>query len=152
MAGYAVIENNVVVNVIEAESQEVAEQVTGKTCIEQTHENPLSIDWYWNEQYSKYIPPSIFSSWIYDGENWTAPTSMPVEEGKFFTWDDNTVSWVSNDLPSEEEFFVDTDPIGEAPFSQWTWTGTQWLPPFPKPEDGQEYVWDEANGNWKLKN
>lgn len=155
MAGYAVIENNVVVNVIEAESQEIAEQVTGKTCIEQTHENPLSVDWYWNEQYSKYIPPSLFPSWVYNGETWVAPTPMPEEYGKFFTWDESTASWVANDMPSDELLFLEEDenldPIGEAPFSQWNWSGTQWLPPFPKPEDGQEYVWSEADSNWKIK-
>ena len=156
MSTYAVIENGIVINVIVAESKEIAEQVSEKECVEQTHENPLSVDWYWNEQYSKYIPPSIFSSWIYDGENWTAPTPMPVEEGKFFTWDDNTASWVSNDMPSEDELFLDeeaqdTDPIGEAPFSQWTWTGTQWNPPFPKPDDNHDYVWSESESNWKIK-
>jgi hypothetical protein len=34
MANYAVIENNIVVNAIVAESKEVAEAVTGTVCIE----------------------------------------------------------------------------------------------------------------------
>lgn len=34
MTIYAVIENNVVINRIVAESKEIAESVTGKTCIE----------------------------------------------------------------------------------------------------------------------
>jgi len=155
MASYAVIENGTVVNVIVAESKEIAEQVSGKECVEQTHENPLSVDWYWNEQHSKYIPPALFPSWVYNGTTWVAPTEMPVEPGKFFTWDEATVSWVANDMPTDELLFLDEeegqDPVGEAPFSQWTWTGTQWLPPFPKPEDGQEYVWSEENANWQVK-
>lgn len=34
MANYAVIENNSVMNVIVADSKEIAEEVTGKLCIE----------------------------------------------------------------------------------------------------------------------
>ena len=47
MATYAVIENGTVINVIVADSKEIAEQVTEKTCIEYTEEAPLGIGWYW---------------------------------------------------------------------------------------------------------
>jgi hypothetical protein len=40
MFNYAVIENDIVVNVIVADSKETAEQVTGKTCVHYTNENP----------------------------------------------------------------------------------------------------------------
>ena len=36
MANYAVINNNIVENIIVAETKEIAEQVTGKTCIDCT--------------------------------------------------------------------------------------------------------------------
>ena len=42
---FAVIENNLVVNVIVAESKEIAELVTELTCIEYTIENPAGIGW-----------------------------------------------------------------------------------------------------------
>ena len=43
-----------------------------------------------------FIPPKPFVSWILDEGtcNWNAPTAMPVEEGKRFTWDEPTTSWV----------------------------------------------------------
>ena len=43
-----------------------------------------------------FIPPKPFASWILDEGtcNWNAPTAMPVEEGKRFTWDEPTTSWV----------------------------------------------------------
>jgi hypothetical protein len=158
MASYAVIENGTVINVIVAESKEIAEQISGKECVEQTHENPLSLDWYWSEQHSKYIPPALFPSWVYDGTTWVAPVEMPVEEGKFFTWDETSVSWIANDMPSEEGIFDDdgeektAEELGhEKPFEQWVWNENQWLPPFPKPDDGQEYVWSESLANWQLK-
>jgi hypothetical protein len=52
---FAVIENNLVKNIIVAESKAIAEEVTGKTCIEYTDENPAGI------------------GWAYDGVNFIAP-------------------------------------------------------------------------------
>jgi hypothetical protein len=55
MANYAVINNEKVINVILADSKEIAEEVTGLTCIEYTEENPAGI------------------GWTYDGTDFTAP-------------------------------------------------------------------------------
>ena len=43
-----------------------------------------------------FIPQKPFDSWILDEETcqWNAPTPMPVEEGKRFTWDEETLSWL----------------------------------------------------------
>lgn len=63
MANYAVIDNNIVINIIVADTKEVAEQVTGLTCVEYTDENPAGI------------------GWSYDGENFIAPVvEEPVTE------------------------------------------------------------------------
>jgi hypothetical protein len=43
MAKFAVIENGIVQNVIIADTKEIAEEVTGLTCIEYTSENPAYI-------------------------------------------------------------------------------------------------------------
>jgi hypothetical protein len=43
MATFAVIQNNKVINIIDASSLEVAQEATGKTCIEYTNNNPASI-------------------------------------------------------------------------------------------------------------
>lgn len=48
MATFAVIESNKVTNVIVADTKEIAETVTGLTCIEYTEENPAGIDWTYN--------------------------------------------------------------------------------------------------------
>lgn len=48
MATFAVIESNKVTNVIVADTKEVAETVTGLTCIEYTEENPAGIGWTYN--------------------------------------------------------------------------------------------------------
>jgi len=43
-----------------------------------------------------FIPPKPFASWVLDEAKciWNAPTPMPVVEGKRFTWDEPTTSWV----------------------------------------------------------
>jgi hypothetical protein len=43
-----------------------------------------------------FIPPKPFSSWLLNESTcqWVAPVPMPVVEGKMFTWDEATTSWV----------------------------------------------------------
>ena len=43
MAKFAVVENNKVINVIVADTKEIAEEVTGLTCVEYVPENPAHI-------------------------------------------------------------------------------------------------------------
>lgn len=62
MANYAVIKDDVVNNVIVADTKEIAETVTGLTCIEYTDENPAGI------------------GWSYDGAEFTAPVIEPPAE------------------------------------------------------------------------
>lgn len=56
MANYAVIQNDKVVNIIIADSKEIAEEVTGLVCIEYTEENPAGIGWNWDG--NNFINPS----------------------------------------------------------------------------------------------
>lgn len=49
MASFAVIENGIVTNTIEAESKENAESVTGHLCVPFTEEQPAIIGLGWNE-------------------------------------------------------------------------------------------------------
>lgn len=55
MATYAIVENNLVTNVIIADTVEIAEQVTGKTCIEYNESNPAGIGWTYDGK--KFIAP-----------------------------------------------------------------------------------------------
>ena len=48
MTNYAVLNGNIVANVIVAETKEIAETVTGLTCVEYTTENPAGIGWTYN--------------------------------------------------------------------------------------------------------
>ena len=59
---YAVMSGNNVTNVIVADSKEIAEQVTGSTCIEYTDANPAHI------------------GLKYDGTTFEQPVNTPIEE------------------------------------------------------------------------
>jgi hypothetical protein len=50
-----------------------------------------------------FVPPKPFASWVLNEDTclWDAPTPMPVEEGKFFAWDEDTVSWIEFVPPTE---------------------------------------------------
>jgi len=96
MAKYAVINNEKVINIIVADSLEIAQEVTGSICIEYTSEAPLEINWYWDDTANNYIMPAPHTSWIYNYESkvWQAPTPMPeAEDGKFYNWNEETTSW-----------------------------------------------------------
>jgi hypothetical protein len=49
-----------------------------------------------------FIPPKPFASWLLNETTcqWSAPTPMPVVEGKMFTWDEPTTSWVEFVAPT----------------------------------------------------
>ena len=49
-----------------------------------------------------FIPPKPFASWLLNESTcqWGAPTPMPVVEGKMFTWDEPTTSWVEVVAPT----------------------------------------------------
>jgi hypothetical protein len=42
-----------------------------------------------------FIPPKPFPSWILNEDtcNWQAPTTIPDEEGKFYNWNEESLSW-----------------------------------------------------------
>lgn len=60
MKTFAVIEEQKVVNIIIADSKEIAEETTGKLCIEYTEKNPAGIGWDYDGVL--FIPPAIRES------------------------------------------------------------------------------------------
>jgi hypothetical protein len=95
MLNFAVIEGENILNTIVAESKEIAEQVTGKQCVEFTTELAEPGGTYVNEI---FIPRKPFASWILNEENrWEAPIAYPEvdpNDHKHYTWDELTTSWV----------------------------------------------------------
>ena len=100
MATFAVIsEENSVINLIIADSKQIAEQVTGLTCVEYTEDAPAYIGGDYVNGYLYGLQP--FSSWTRDGKgSWVAPINKP-DSTNSYVWDEPTLSWVKVDPVSE---------------------------------------------------
>jgi hypothetical protein len=112
MAHYAKVEDGVVTQVIVADSKEWCQANLGGEWIqtsynthggvnsrqggEALHKNYAGIGYTWDG--SGFAAPQPFPSWSknLDTYLWEAPTPMPVEEGKFYSWDEATTSWVES--------------------------------------------------------
>lgn len=95
MANFAVIKNGVVINIIVADSNAIAEEVTGETCIEYTTELVEIGGTYENKKFIKRKP---FPSWIRVGESdWKSPINAPdfdPKNPKYYIWNETTTSWI----------------------------------------------------------
>ena len=58
--------------------------------------NYAGIGYTYDSVRDAFYGPKPFASWVLNETTciWEAPTPMPVEEGKIFTWDEPTTSWV----------------------------------------------------------
>jgi len=85
----AVLVDNSVVNVILAKSAEVAEEVTGRTCVESDNAN---IGYVFDEELGLVVPVKPYESWSLNEEQtlWVAPVEKP--EGDH-TWNEEDGKW-----------------------------------------------------------
>jgi hypothetical protein len=60
--------------------------------------NYAGIGYTYDESRDAFIPPKPFASWVLNNDTclWDAPVVMP-DDGKLYQWDENTLSWVTND-------------------------------------------------------
>jgi hypothetical protein len=65
--------------------------------------NYAGIGYSYDSTRDAFIPPKPFNSWMLNEDTclWEAPIEMPVEEGKVFTWNEETTSWVEFVIPTE---------------------------------------------------
>lgn len=97
MAKFAVIDGNKVLNTIVADSKEIAEQVTGYTCIEFTSE-PAEPNGFYNGIEFIYHQP--FPSWVLNSNNiWEAPIPKP-DAGEDWKWDEESLAWIEIEVPT----------------------------------------------------
>ena len=92
MSNFAVIENEIITNVIIADTIEIAEEVTGKSCMLLEEDSRLGIGWFWDEANNCYLSPKPYPSWSLDENfDWQAPTPMP--EGIGWYWNEEELTW-----------------------------------------------------------
>jgi hypothetical protein len=58
--------------------------------------NYAGIGYIYDAGRDAFYSPSPYPSWILDEETcyWNPPTAIPVEEGKMFQWNEETLAWV----------------------------------------------------------
>ncbi|MDB4277825.1 hypothetical protein N9895_02175 [Gammaproteobacteria bacterium] len=111
MSHFAKVENGIVTQVIVAEQDVIDSGMFGTGWVQTsynthggTHANggtPLrknyaGIGFTYDSGRDAFISPQPYPSWGLNETTclWEAPTPMPVVEGKSFTWDEPTTSWV----------------------------------------------------------
>ena len=113
MAHYAFLNNNNIVTevIVGRDEWEIVDGITdweqayaevrGQVCKRTSYNNKIrynyaGIGYTYDAGRDAFIPPKPYASWVLNETTclWGAPTPMPVEEGKFFTWDEATTSWV----------------------------------------------------------
>ena len=116
MAHFAQVVDGIVAQVIVADTKEWCEANLGGTWVQTSyntlggvhtlggtplHKNYAGTGFTWDG--TGFAAPKPYESWTLDNDTylWNAPTPMPIEEGKFFTWNEPTLSWVELTLPTE---------------------------------------------------
>ena len=118
MSHFAKVENGIVTQVIVVEQDVINSGLFGSPNLwVQTSYNTLGgrhvlggtplrknyagVGYTYDSERDAFIPPRIYNSWELNEETclWQAPTTMP-NDGKMYSWDEETVSWVEVSLPT----------------------------------------------------
>lgn len=96
MANFAVLDGENVLNTILADSKAIAEEVTGKTCVEFSATDRAEAGGTYVG--GVFIPRKPYPSWVLNADNaWEAPVAYPEfdpENPKTYIWDESTLSWI----------------------------------------------------------
>lgn len=134
MSNYAIYENDEIVNIIVADSKDIAQEVTGKKAIEAV--GKISIGWtlYEDGSWRPAAPYQSWTEWDAANQEWLPPTPKPSPTGDYY-WDEDSLTWE----------------ISPSPLPSWIWDGDNWIPPVPPPDDDlTKYNWDEDTQSWIL--
>lgn len=91
MDTYAIIDKNIVVNIIDYETQPIAPIPGLDTSYIAVLANGAGIGWTYEN--GLLTAPQPYPSWILENNVWAAPTSYP-DDGKFYKWNELTKSWI----------------------------------------------------------
>jgi hypothetical protein len=97
-----IVDGGVVTNIV-VWGDESQEQFSneGHDRVEETTgwEYQPGMGWTWATQYG-YRPPQPFASWIWNSDefHWVPPTPMPTDEGYWYEWDEDSLSWVAHEI------------------------------------------------------
>ena len=127
MANFAVINNNIVENLIVAENLQIAQEITQKTCVEYTNEE-VHIGFFYDEKTQKIIlEKKPYESWILNNGTWISPVDKPLD-GNNYVWNEDLQNgWI------------------------WNPKINRYIAPIEYPKDGNDYHWNNESLSWDKK-
>jgi hypothetical protein len=110
---FAVVKDNICINVIGSMSLEEAEKFSGEKCylipnppfidlntvinnelFAKIQASSVGINWTYDESKNKFTPPQPYPSWVLNDENmWLAPIPQPNKDGYYYVWNEEKKSW-----------------------------------------------------------
>jgi len=121
MAHFAQLENNIVTKVIVVSNQDILDEngqeseqkgidfcsnLLGGTWKQTSYhakirKNYAGVGYKYDATLDAFIPPQPYASWVLDETTaqWKAPVDYPTD-GKVYSWDEATTSWVEVTQPS----------------------------------------------------
>lgn len=134
MPHFAVIEDNLVVNTLVADSLSDAQSVAGSSCVDLADKVAVIGSAYDSATQTFTAQESPYPSWVQDGTSWKAPVAMPTD-GRTYVWVESTTSWAE-----------------KLKYPSWHFDETtkKYLAPVPYPTDGKLYGWDESKQEWEI--
>jgi hypothetical protein len=97
---------NIVENIILADSLEWCEQSLGGVWVETFGDGPQSriagIGYTYDSERNVFISPQPYPSWVFDEQTfyWNAPVERPAGDG-IYIWDEDSISWVELKPPTK---------------------------------------------------
>lgn len=92
MEKYAIVKNNLVVNVIEYEGQPSNPPPGFEEGTIAVQSNTAGVGFIYSD--GAFVAPKPFPSWVLDGNTWIPPVPYSQDPNKF-AWDEATLSWVN---------------------------------------------------------
>ena len=93
MNTYAIIDGNIVVNIIDYETQPIAPIPGLEPSYVAVLANGAGIGWTYEN--GVFIAPQPYPSWILKNNLWISPIPYP-DDGKVYKWDESTKSWAES--------------------------------------------------------
>lgn len=100
MKNFIILSENKIVNIIVAESKEIAESITGLSAMEQLPNTGGNIGDIWEDSYGKFRPEfPMYLGWKFDYDLWRFEPPVPYpSDGNAYLWDNTNLNWK---LPGE---------------------------------------------------
>jgi len=90
MNKYAIIQNGLVINYVEYETQPSNPPPSFEEGTIAVLNNSIGVGYTYNN--GVFTAPKPYPSWVLVDNKWTAPTAKPTDN-KFYQWDEPTISW-----------------------------------------------------------